>query len=314
MHRRSLLGLAAAVFVFWTSSLLADTKTPAVTQGDFLSNGVKIHYTVEGKGEPVLLIHGFSANTDMNWRNPGIIKGLADKYQVISIDNRGHGKSGKPHEPDKYGAEMAEDSIRLLDHLGIKKAHIVGYSMGGMITAKLLTEHPERFISATLGGHGGLKEGDDTSRMNVLAESLENGKGIAPLIVALNPKGKPQPTAEQIAATNALLMSFNDPKALAAVVRGWKGLVVSDAKLKANQVPTLALIGELDPLKTSVDALEPKLPHLKVVVIKDADHMTALNKPEFVEELKNFLAAHSSATTNARPKARAKARAVPAGN
>lgn len=290
MPRRFVVPFVACAFLFTAARLPADT---AAAQS-FDSNGVKIHYTVEGKGEPVLLIHGFAANADFNWRQPGVIKALAEKYQVIALDNRGHGQSGKPHDPQKYGEEMAEDAVRLLDHLGIKKAHIVGYSMGGMITAKLLTTHPDRFLTATLGGHGGLKEGDDMNRLAPLVESLEAGKGIAPLLIALNPKGKPLPTAAEIEQINKVLTSFNDQKALAAVVRSWKGLVVTYAKLKANQVPTLALIGELDPLKAGVDALEGKLPNLKVVVIKGADHMDAPRNEEFVKELKAFLAAHSS--------------------
>src|SRR5438093_9961355 len=124
----------------------------------FDSKGVKIRYTVQGKGEPVLLIHGFLINQEMNWGGPGVIKELARHYQVIALDNRGHGKSGKPHDPGQYGMEMTEDAVRLLDHLQIKKAHVVGYSMGGVITLKLLVSHPGRLLSATLGGHGGIKE------------------------------------------------------------------------------------------------------------------------------------------------------------
>jgi pimeloyl-ACP methyl ester carboxylesterase len=131
-------------------------------------------------------------------------------------------------------------------------------------------------------------------RMAPLVESLEAGKGITPLLVALNPKGKPLPQ-QQIDQMNALMSSINDQKALAAVVRSWKGLMVTDEKLKANKVPTLALIGELDPLKVGVDALEGKLPNLKVVVIEGADHMDAMRNPKFVKELKAFLAEHGAA-------------------
>jgi pimeloyl-ACP methyl ester carboxylesterase len=189
---------------------------------------------------------------------------------------------------------MAEDAVRLLDHLGIKKAHIVGYSMGGMITAKLLTTHPDRFLSATLGGHGGVKKGDDMSRLDKLTESLEAGKGILPLLVALNPPGQPLPSADKLEATNKLFCGFNDQKALAAVVRSWPGLLVSDEKLKANKVPTLVLIGDQDPLKQGVDALNGRLSNYHVVVIKDADHMSAPRKEQFVKELKDFLGAHGA--------------------
>jgi pimeloyl-ACP methyl ester carboxylesterase len=153
-----------------------------------------------------------------------------------------------------------------------------------------------------LGGHGGLKTSDDTSVLDKLAESLEQGKGLAPLFIALTPAGKPAPSAEQIKTMDQRILAINDPKALAAVVRSWKGLVVTDEKLKANKVPTLALIGELDPLKRGVDPLQSKLSGVRIVVIKDADHMNAFTRPEFVAELKGFLAAHSSTVKAAEPK------------
>src|SRR5438067_2910932 len=120
----------------------------------FDSNGVKIHYSVHGKGEPVLLIHGFTVSYPLQWVYPGISSALAKNYQVIGLDCRGHGRSGKPHDPKKYGMEMGEDAIRLLDHLDIRSAHLVGYSMGGFITLKLLALHPDRFLTATAGGAG----------------------------------------------------------------------------------------------------------------------------------------------------------------
>jgi pimeloyl-ACP methyl ester carboxylesterase len=258
----------------------------------FDSNGVKIHYVVEGKGEPVLLIHGFTLDAQRQWAAPGILKALARDYRVIALDNRGHGKSDKPHDPKQYGAEMAEDAVRLLDHLKIDKAHVVGYSMGGHITCKLLTTHPDRLLSATLGGSGGIREAAIPTRYEVLADSLEQGKGFGPLIEALTPPGRPKPTEDQIKLINARLEAENDTKALAAVIRGMKGLAVSDDQLKANRVPTLALIGEIDPLKKGVDEIQGRMANLKVVVIDGADHITAFARPEFLQELRGFLAKH----------------------
>ena len=95
----------------------------------------------------MVLIHGLYSSADINWRLPGTIKTLAQSHQVISMDLRGHGHSAKPKEESAYGIEMARDVVRLLDHLKIKKAHIVGYSLGGMIAMKLATEHPDRVRS-----------------------------------------------------------------------------------------------------------------------------------------------------------------------
>ncbi len=261
-------------------------------EGSFDSNGVKIQYTVQGEGEPVLLIHGFAVNKDLQWGLPGIIKELAKTHRVIAYDNRGHGKSGKPTDPKKYGLEMVEDAVRLLDHLKIKKAHVVGYSMGAIITGKLAATHPERLLSATLGGAGVYREGTEPPGfIKELVESLENGKGMGPLIVALTPPGRPKPPPAAIEQINRMLVGDNG-KVLAAVIRGWKELAVSDEQLKANKVPVLALIGENDPIKKNVDDIKDRMANLQVVVIGSTDHLTAFTSPKFLKTLTKFLDEH----------------------
>ncbi len=261
----------------------------------FDSKGVKIHYIVEGNGEPVVLIHGFTANIGAQWGLPGVISKLKQDYQVIALDNRGHGKSDKPHDPKMYGPEMVNDVLRLMDHLKLAKAHVVGYSMGGFITNYLVNNHPQRVISATLGGAGWSRAGDERVQfMGTLAESLEAGKGIGPLIERLTPSNRPQPTQEQIDSINQMLMLTNDAKALAACIRGMANLTVTETQLRANQVPTLALIGSDDPLKVGVDELDGVMTNLKIDVLDGADHMTAFSRPQFIEDLKSFLASHSA--------------------
>ena len=255
----------------------------------FDSHGVKLHYTIHGKGEPVLLIHGFSVSYPLQWVYPGIATSLAKKYQVIGLDCRGHGRSGKPHDAKMYGTEMVEDVIRLLDHLKIKKAHVVGYSMGGFIVLKMLATHPDRILTATTAGAGWEKV-IDSKFLEDLAQSLERGKGIGPLLVRLTPDGLPKPTEGQLLIGRFLLNAINDQKALAAVVRGLKDLATSGQSLKNAKVPLLALIGELDPLKPGVDSLKDLRPDLEIVIIKQADHMNAFYQPEFIKGLNDFLA------------------------
>src|SRR6516225_10085020 len=132
--------------------------------------------------------------------------------------------------------------------------------------------------------------GSGTKFFDDLADSLDAGKGIGSLIAALTPPGRPKPTEEQIKTINAMLNATNDPKALAAVVRGFKCLAIADDKLKSNRVPALALIGAIDPLKKGVDDIKGQMGNLQVVVIDEADHMTAFVKPEFLATLKGFLA------------------------
>jgi pimeloyl-ACP methyl ester carboxylesterase len=272
-------------------------EAPPLTKPYFDSNGVKIHYVVQGKqdGEPVLLIHGYTVNIDLQWAP--VLKALTKDYKVIAMDCRGHGGSEKPHDPAKYGLEMTKDAVRLLDHLKIDKAHVVGYSMGGSITLQLAARHPERLRTATLGGMG-LPQPGREKFMETLADSLEQGKGFGPLVLALTPKDRPRPTAEQIKAIDALLLGRNDAKALAAVARGNvidKKLALSDEQIKGIKVPMLALVGADDPLRAGVDALKGRLPAVQVVVIDKADHITAFNREEFVRGLKEFLDAHRAA-------------------
>jgi pimeloyl-ACP methyl ester carboxylesterase len=286
MRQRSLFGLVILLFA-------ASVAVAAPQPGQFLSNGVKIHYITEGEGEPVVLIHGFSANAMMNWVMPGVFANLSKHYHVIALDNRGHGQSGKPHEIEKYGPEMVEDVVRLLDHLHIEKAHIIGYSMGGFITEKLVIAHPERVICAVVGGAGWRRHDDNPAVIEDVAKSLEAGTGILPLMKALNPPDRPMPTDEQLKARNQLLMAANDPKALAACIRGMKNLEITKQQLEQNKVPVLAIIGEKDPLKVGVDNMTGVMANLKVVVVKNGDHMSTFQSPKFTGAVNEFLSAHS---------------------
>jgi pimeloyl-ACP methyl ester carboxylesterase len=169
--------------------------------------------------------------------------------------------------------------------------------MGAGIALQVAARYPERVRTATLGGAGLPMPGRE-KLMESLADSLEQGKGLGPLIVALTPKEKPQPTEEQIKTIDAVLLARNDSKALAAVIRGGindKELVLSEEKIKGIKVPMLALIGEVDPLRPGVDELKKRLPDVKVVVIDKADHITAFSRDEFVSGLKEFLDAHRAA-------------------
>jgi pimeloyl-ACP methyl ester carboxylesterase len=268
----------------------------AVEDSYFDSAGVRLHYIVEGKGEPVVLIHGYGGNIDMGWTETGIVKGLADRYQVIAIDMRGHGRSDKPRTPAAYGLPMVDDVVRLMDRLKIQTAHVVGYSMGGRIAIMLLAERPERLRTAVIGGAGWM-DAQALQRRQIrqeqTAQSLEQGKGVGPLILSLAPPSAEPPTPQQIEAFNRMFLSQNDPLALAAVARGISNLQPSESKLRGNKTPALALVGELDPNKTEVHRLEEMAPNLKVVVIPGANHLNAVRHPEFLNNLKAFLAAHS---------------------
>src|SRR3954451_21831950 len=117
---------------------------------------IEIAYLDEGEGEPIVLVHGFASTAAINWVDPGWVTTLTKaRRRVIALDNRGHGASSKLYDPAAYhSATMAEDVRALLDHLGLPRADIMGYSMGARITAVLALEHPASVRSAIFGGLG----------------------------------------------------------------------------------------------------------------------------------------------------------------
>jgi pimeloyl-ACP methyl ester carboxylesterase len=261
--------------------------------GYFDSKGVKIHFRILGQGEPVVLIHGFTGSLE-SWNT--LAASLAKTHYVVSMDCRGHGKSDKPHDPKAYATEMVEDVVRLMDHVRIPKAHVMGYSMGAMITGKLIATHPDRLLSATMGGAAGLRETDAPVKLAIpTAEALEKGEGIKPIIVYLTPPGKPLPTEEQLKQINQFLISTNDPLALAAVMRGFPELAVTEVEMKANKVPAEAIVGTADPLMKLVDSWDGKMGHLeRIVRIDGADHGTAPAQPGFDKAFLEWLDTHAS--------------------
>jgi pimeloyl-ACP methyl ester carboxylesterase len=143
---------------------LYDPGTPAPEHAWFTAHdGVKLHYWKVGPaggsswtGQPVVLIHGFTGSADM-WLMNGMAAALRSHHRVLALDCRGHGRSDKPHDPMKYGLQMADDVIELLDHEKIDRAHIHGFSLGGWILAQLLSRHPERIATAEFVGHAVLE-------------------------------------------------------------------------------------------------------------------------------------------------------------
>jgi pimeloyl-ACP methyl ester carboxylesterase len=149
------------------------TAAQSIEDRYFSSNGVRLRYIDEGKGEAIVLVHGRIGGLQP-FVDIGLVTNLARDHRVIALDLRGHGKSDKPGDPAAYPGQLTQDIVRLLDHLGIRRAHMVGYSVGGALVAKLLTEQPDRVVTATIGaspGHRlsrwkpetGRAVGDDTS-------------------------------------------------------------------------------------------------------------------------------------------------------
>ena len=274
---------------FMLLATFASRGVAAEEMKSFDSAGVPIRYVEAGKGEAVILIHGFAINHHFQWIAPKLMQKLTPDFRVIAIDNRGHGKSGKPHDPSEYGLTMVEDVRRLMDHLDIKKAHIVGYSMGGAITLKFITTYPDRVLSAVVGGMGWLRPTPEWMAFREkLAVGLESEEGIGPLLQRLTPTDQAARSQRDVRIANIVVSMANDRKALAAVSRGMLALAVDEADLKRNNIPVLSIVGSVDPIG-GITELRETMPHVTAVDIPGEGHMGAVFDPKFRDGIVAFL-------------------------
>ena len=275
--------------------VLASVAAPAgaAEEATFDSAGTTIRYIAAGAGEPVILIHGYTVDTEKQFVRTGVFDALAKTYRVYGMDARGHGKSGKPHDPAAYGPQMALDIVRLMDHLKLRTAHVVGYSMGGHIVAQLLTLHPERFASATLGGATGRRNwsADDQKRVDIESAEMDEGM-LRSQIIRLWPKDQPLPGDDEIRQRSAASLAGLDNKAMAAVRRSNPAQVYKLEDLAKVQVPVLGIVGTADPYLKDFQELKAGMPQLQLVTIDGASHGTAPGRPEFIDALTKFLAAN----------------------
>ncbi|MGF7161773.1 pimeloyl-ACP methyl ester carboxylesterase [Rhodoligotrophos appendicifer] len=243
----------------------------------FLSDGVMINYETEGEGDPILLIHGFASNGRVNWVDTGWVRLLARAgRQVVIIDNRGHGRSGKLYETPPYATiKMAKDAKRLLDHLGFDRADVMGYSMGARIAAVLAINYPEHVRSLILAG---------------LAENMINGvpgdEAIARALEAdsLEQITDPQARAFRIFAEN----TKSDLRALAACIR------VSRQRLSVEELGqirarTLIAVGSRDDIAGAPEPLQDAIPGSEILPVPDRDHMRTVGDRVYKEGVISFL-------------------------
>src|SRR4030095_6624533 len=188
----------------------------------FDSNGVQIRYVDQGAGPPVVMLHGYTGTLDRHFIANGVFATIAKDHRAIAMDLRAHGKSGKPHDPKAYGDELAKDVIRLLDHLKIQRAHIVGYSLGAILAGRLVETHPDRLISVAFIGHHPDREitAPDKKFVEDSIKEMESDLPFRSLAVAIQPVGAPMPSDEELRKAVAPLVAANDVKARAAMWRG----------------------------------------------------------------------------------------------
>jgi pimeloyl-ACP methyl ester carboxylesterase len=243
----------------------------------FNSGGVEIAYLDQGEGEPILLIHGFASNSAVNWIDPGWVRTLTGAgRRVIAYDNRGHGQSEKLYDPAFYGAPlMAEDGRRLLDHLGIARADVMGYSMGARIAAFLLLRRPDRVRSAIFGGLG--------------INMVRGMAGTGPIARALEAPRMEDVTNETARSFRAFAeQTGSDLKALAACIRSSREKIAPEM-LGTIRTPVMIAVGSDDVIAGSGAALASLIPGAQFLDLSGRDHMKAVGDARFKQGVLDFL-------------------------
>lgn len=234
-----------------------------------------------GGGDPVLMIHGFASSHYVNWVSPGWFKTLNDAgYRAIALDNRGHGSSSKSYDEDDYAPDkMASDAAALLTHLGIGRAHVMGYSMGARVSAFLALSDPDKVATLVLGGLGvGLVDG------------VGDWDPIADALLAPDPAGIAHARGKTFRAFADQTRS--DRRALAACIVGSRALLSEDEVARIAQ-PTLIAVGTRDDIAGSPDELAALMPNATAFHIEGRDHMLSVGDRTFKKRVLEFYGEHA---------------------
>ncbi|MBN9234479.1 MULTISPECIES: alpha/beta fold hydrolase [Phyllobacteriaceae] len=233
-----------------------------------------------GSGDPVLMIHGFASSHYVNWVAPGWFKTLNDAgYRAIAFDHRGHGASTKTYDGADYTPDkMASDAAALLDHLGIERAHVMGYSMGARVSAFLALSEPGKVATLVLGGLGiGLVDG--VGDWDPIAEALLADEAAA----ITHARGRMfRAFADQ---------TKSDREALAACIIGSRDELSEDQVARIAQ-PTLIAVGTTDDIAGSPDELAALMPNATAFHIEGRDHMLSVGDRTFKKRVLEFYSEH----------------------
>ena len=246
-------------------------------------NGIRVYYESHGTGQPVVLVHGLGLSSDM-WHYQ--VPALAERYRVITIDNRGFGQTSKPKGPYEM-AMYVEDLLQLIDFLGFEKPALIGLSMGGGIVQSFALAHLERVLALGLISTGSDHTDSSRARFFSDADTVERD-GMSPFIESVVPKYFAPDSLHHKPADVARILKTelaNDPAAWAAAARV-NGTRNWTQQLSRITCPTLYIGGALDPSAPRRAETYPKyLPDIEVHLLPGVAHLLPLEVPEQVNEL-----------------------------
>jgi pimeloyl-ACP methyl ester carboxylesterase len=257
-----------------------------------LSGSVPIHYEVIGEGTPVLLVHGFMSSFEGNWGQSGWIDFLITHgRQVVGVDLRGHGQSGKPHDPAAYvDPHLPGDVLAVMDAVRLERVDLMGYSMGGAIAIRLLARHPDRCNSVIAGGAGLRLSSSDQHRSEVIAAGLE-----AHDVSAISdPAARFNREFAESRAHDPHSLADADPdlNAFAAIMRRPGGTQTPEdvvTRVRQAQLPLLAVVGDKDPALPEAKLLTETVPNAQLVTVPGGDHLSTVSAAAYKDAVAIFL-------------------------
>ncbi|HEX4028019.1 MAG TPA: alpha/beta fold hydrolase [Rhizomicrobium sp.] len=231
-------------------------------------DGTALAFERHGEGPAIVLVHGFGSSRMQNWKSTGWYGGLTEAgFSIVAMDCRGHGDSGKPHDPAAYGHDrMAGDVTVVMDACGLARALILGYSMGGFIGLRLLAAHPDRVIRLAIAGVGA----------NYLKDGITSPAARSALADALLVADKDSITDPRARMFRAFAdQPGKDRLALAACMRAMSPHLPIET-LSRLQAPILVVDGSEDETAGRAEPLAQTFLNGRAVTIQGLDHMSAV--------------------------------------
>jgi pimeloyl-ACP methyl ester carboxylesterase len=266
-----------------------------MTSLDTEINGINIHYRVYGQGEPLLLIMGLGGNAD--WWDERLLESLAERYQVVTFDNRGAGRSGKPEGPYAVPV-MASDTVGLMDHLGWESANVLGISMGGMIAQEIACTYPDRvrrlvLVCTNCGGREQVLASPEVyAALNMPREGLSDEDVInASLHLLFTPEFMESNAKFMEEVLEEILIAPMEPRCFMAQLSGITKWSIHPRLCDLNK-PTLVIAGGRDILIPPENSrvLAEAIPDSRLVEIPESGHAATTMYPEEVaREVLDFL-------------------------
>lgn len=257
------------------------------------ANDINIYYEVHGEGFPLVLIMGLSGNID--WWPPEFIEQMSSKFKTFIFDNRGTGRTDKP--ATEYTMKlMAEDALGLMDALDIHKAHIAGFSMGGMIAQEIVLNYPARveklILACTHCGYGSPQAfSAEFIELGAKVEGLspeERIREIVPACIAENFKrNNPDLVEEHIQRILQIPTPIDTTTGQLDAIMKWNAC----RKIKKITTPTLIIQGKEDILVPLINAdfLAKKIPGAKKVILENSGHLFLGDAEKLIQTMIEFL-------------------------